>query len=315
LAFGGEYGGAVVYAGEHAPAGRRGWYCGWLQMAAGAGLFLSFLVVYLVRTGVGEVAFDQWGWRLPVLFSIVLMAISLRYRLHLEETPVFRQLNALQRTARRPVGEIFGDWRNLRLILVILLGLMVPQGVLFYTAMFYAQFFLIRILHLPLVTMSFIMLLVTLLSLPLYMLWSWWSDRIGRIPLLLTGALLSIVLVVPLFQGFGHDVNPALATDSRAVPVLVTSYAQECSWQFDPVGQAAFTSSCDIAKSALARMGVSCGNANGSPGTLAVVQVGTSTIQSVDGRELGPVELAVAQRDFQERLNALLVKEGYVLRP
>jgi len=315
LAFGGEYGGAVVYAGEHAPAGQRGLYCGWLQVAGGAGLFLSFLVVYLVRRSLGEAAFDQWGWRLPFLFSIVLMAVSLRYRLHLEETPAFRRMDAMQRTARRPVGEIFGDWRNLRLMLVILLGLMVPQGVIFYTAVFYAQFFLIRILQLPQATMTFIMLVVTLISLPFYMLWSWWSDSVGRKPLLLTGAALSMILMVPVFQGLGHAVNPALATASITAPVLVTSDSQECSWQFDPVEQAAFASSCDIAKSALTLMGVSYRNAEGSPGTLAVVQVGTSTIQSVDGRALGPVGLAVAQRDFQERLSALLTKEGYVLAP
>jgi len=313
LSFGGEFGGALVYLGEHAPADRRAFYSSWIQAAAGFALFLAFFVMYVTRTVLGEEAFTEWGWRLPFLISLVLLVSALWVRWRLEESPLFRRLAAEGRTSKRPVSEVFSEWPYLRLVLVTLFGLILPQAVVFYMAHFYSQYFLIQILKLPEVTMGFLMMLVTLISVPLYLGCGMLADKVGRKPLQITGALLTLVITVPVFQQFTQAVNPALAEASIVAPVLLTSDSHECSLQFDPVGEADFTSSCDIAKNALTAMGVPYSNARGSPGTLAVIQVGDSVIQAPDGTMLSEAELAEIKRQFRSELQMLLEKEGYDL--
>jgi len=311
LAFGGEYGGAVVYTAEHSPASKRGLYVGWIQAAAGFALFMSFFIIYVTRTVLGEEAFAAWGWRLPFLVSIFLLAISLWIRMNLEESPLFRQMLAEGKQSRRPLREAFGEWGNIKIVLLVLFGLMLPQGVIFYTAHFYSQFFLTQILKLPSATMTLIMMVVTLISVPLYLLFTWLSDRIGRKPVVLTGAILAAVTAFPIFHQFTVVVNPALAAAQIHSPVLVTADPRQCSLQFDPVGQAAFVTSCDIAKSALASMGISYSNARGSPGTLAVVQVGNAVLKSPDGTILTSAELPAVQAQFRTELQEIMAKEGY----
>jgi MFS family permease len=311
LAFGGEYGGAVVYTAEHAPPGKRGLYVGWIQAAAGFALFLSFFIIYLTRSALGEEAFVAWGWRLPFLISIVLLAMSLWIRLSLEESPVFQKMLAEGKAAKRPLHEAFGEWRNLKLVILVLLGLMMLQGVVFYTAHFYSQFFITQILKLPAATMSFIMMIVTFCSVPLYVVFSVLSDRWGRKPLALLGAVLTLVLLLPIFHEFTEVVNPGLAAAQEAAPVVVTADQVECSLQFDPVGKTKFRSSCDVAKSLLATLGIGYSNAAGSPGTTALVQIGQKTIASVDGTALTEAEFAVARADFRAELDQALLAAGY----
>ena len=311
LAFGGEYGGAVVYTAEHAPQGQRGLYVGWIQTAAGFALFMSFLVIFLTRSTVGEATFEAWGWRIPFLISIGLLVISLWVRLTLEESPMFRKMVAEGRNSKRPLKEAFLEWPNLRLVLKVLFGLMAVQGVLFYTAHFYSQFFLTQILKVDGATVTFVMMVVTAISVFLYLFFSWLSDRIGRKIVILTGTILSVVTAFPLFHALADAANPAVAAAQRAAPVTVVADASECSLQFDPVGQAAFVSSCDIAKSTLARRGVSYNNAAASPGTLATVRVGENVIESIEGRGLEPAALAAARSELEGRLTAALAAAGY----
>lgn len=311
LAFGGEYGGAAVYTAEHAPPGKRGLYVGFIQAAAGFALFMSFFVVYVTRTLLGEEAFASFGWRIPFLISIVLLVFSLWIRLNLEESPLFRKMLDEGKAAKRPLHEAFGAWLNLKRVLLALSGLMMLQGVVFYTAHFYSQFFITQVLKLPPATMSLIMMVVTFCSVPLYLLFSWLSDRWGRKPMALTGAVLSLALILPIFQGFTAVVKPQLAAAGRTAPVVVTADALECSLQFDPVGQAAFVSSCDIAKSTLTTLGISYSNAAGSPGTRALVSVGDKTITSIDGSGLTAGELASVRAAFRNDLMQALQQAGY----
>ena len=314
LAFGGEYGGAVTYTAEHAPVGKRCFYVSWIQAAAGFAVFLSFFMVYVTRTAVGEERFIAWGWRIPFLISSVLLVVSVWIRLNLEESPLFKRMVAEGKSAKRPLLEAFGEWKNLKLVLLALTGLMMLQGVVFYTSHFYSFYFVTQILKLPAATMTLIMMCVTFISVWLYIGFGWLSDRIGRKPLALTGAVLVLALLLPIFHGFTAGVNPSLALAEETVPVVVTADPQQCSLQFDPVGRANFASSCDIAKGTLTLMGIGYSNVQGSPGTTALVTVGGKSMASVDGTQLSSAELAKARETFKVSLSALLGEAGYPLK-
>ncbi|MDC0598214.1 MFS transporter [Gammaproteobacteria bacterium] len=315
LAFGGEYGGAVVYTAEHAPAHQRGLYVGWIQAAAGFALFMSFLVIYLTRTIVGEENFAAWGWRIPFLISIALLAISLWIRMSLEESPMFKKMQEEGKVSKRPLKEAFGEWANVKLVLIVLFGLMSLQGVLFYTAHFYSQFFLSQILKMPSASITFIMMVVTCCSVPLYVLFSWLSDKVGRKRIIMTGAIMSALTMVPLFYALTSAVNPALVVAQENTTIVVIADPAQCSLQFDPVGQANFISSCDIAKSTLARLGLGYSNEQAAAGTLTTVQIGEAMIESIEGGELTVAELATGQLDFENRIIAGLNAVAYPLAP
>lgn len=311
LAYGGEYGGAVVYTAEHAPQGQRGLYVGWIQTAAGFALFASFLVIFLTRSAMGEDTFEAWGWRIPFLISIALLGVSLWVRLTLEESPMFRKMIEEGKNSKRPLKEAFLEWQNLKLVLLVLFGLMAVQGVLFYTAHFYSQFFLTQILKVDGATVTFMMMVVTAISVFLYVFFSWLSDHIGRKTIILTGTILSVATAFPLFHALTDAANPAVAAAQRAAPVTVVADPEQCSLQFDPVGQADFVSSCDIAKSALARRGVSYRNEEGAPGSAAEIQIGSRSIASIEGRGLEPETLALERAAFEMALAAALSEAGY----
>ncbi|MGD8323937.1 MAG: MFS transporter [Gammaproteobacteria bacterium] len=311
LAYGGEYGGAVVYAAEHAPQHQRGLYVGWIQTAAGFALFMSFLVIFLTRSMIGEQVFVDWGWRIPFLISIALLIVSLWVRLTLEESPLFKQMLAEGKNSKRPLSEAFLEWKNLRLVLLVLFGLMAIQGVLFYTAHFYSQFFLIQILKVDGATVTFIMMVVTAISCLMYVFFSWLSDRVGRKLVILTGTILATITTFPLFHALTDAANPAVAAAQQNAPVVVVADPAECSLQFDPVGQAAFVSSCDIAKSTLARRGVSYSNESAVAGTPAVIMIGEARIESIEGRGMEPGALEQARADFESELTSVLSSAGY----
>jgi MFS family permease len=311
LALGGEYGGAATYVAEHAPPGKRGLYTSWIQTTATLGLFLSLVVILLVRTQLGEAAFQAWGWRIPFLVSSLLLAMSLWIRLRLNESPVFRKMVAEGSTAKKPLAEAFGRWPNLKLVILALAGLTAGQAVVWYTGQFYALFFLEKTLKVDGVWANSLVALALLLATPFFVVFGWLSDRIGRKPIILAGCLLAALTYFPIFKALTAAANPALAAAVASAPVRVVADPADCAFQFDPVGKQVFATSCDLAKSALATAGVSYANEKASAGTLARVRIGQAEIVAFDGRALSPAELKARKAAWTKELSAALKAAGY----
>jgi len=313
FAVGGEYGGAAIYVAEHADPKKRGSATGWIQVAASLGLLLALGVILVTRTIMGEEAFSAWGWRIPFLLSAGLLAVSLWIRMRLDESPLFRRMQEEGRTARAPLSEAFFEWKNLRVVLLALFGLMMSQGVVWYTANFYAQFYLERVVKVEPRVVNLLIMGALVVSAILHVLFAKLSDRVGRKPVMLCGLLLAIISLVPGFKLLTEAVNPALAAAAAHAPAVVIASPGECSVQFDPVGKTRFVSSCDIAKSTLAAAGVPYTNEAASPGTLAQIRVGATNISSFDGSKLSSAELAAAKKKFDADLKAVLKQQGYPL--
>ena len=312
LALGGEYGGAATYVAEHAPEGKRGLFTSFIQTTATLGLFAALLVVIGVRLAVGEEAFADWGWRLPFLVSIGLLAVSLWIRMQLAESPVYQKMKDEGKTAKSPIKESFGNWPNLRIVLIALLGAVAGQAVVWYTGQFYALFFLEKVMKVDGATVNILVAIALLLATPFFVIFGWLSDRIGRKPIILTGCLLAAVTYFPLFGALSNAANPALYAASQSSPVTVTADPADCSVQFDLIGKNKFDSkSCDIAKSYLAKAGISYENVEAAPGTVASIAIGSTVIPAVDPTAV-PVEArAGAIKTFQTDATAALVQAGY----
>ncbi len=311
LAIGGEYGGAAVYVAEHAPPGQRGLYGGWIQTTASLGVVLSLVVVMAVRAGLGESAFQAWGWRIPFLVSAGLLAVSMWIRLKLDESPVFAAMLAEGRTAKRPLKEAFTTPGNVRRMLTALFGVHAGQGVVWYTSQFYALFFLERMLKVDGALADLLAAAAIMIGTPCFVLMGALSDRFGRKPVMLTGLFLATLTAFPLFHLLTVSANPALAAAAARAPVVVVADPADCSLQFDPVGKAVFDSTCDVAKAALASAGVPYLNRTAPAGAVAVVQVAGQTIVSLSLRGLGPVERAARQSAWRARLQAATARAGY----
>ncbi len=201
LALGGEYGGAAVYVAEHVPDGQRGFYTSFIQITATLGLFLSLAVILIVQNQMSAEAFRSWGWRVPFLISIALVAVSLYIRLRMKESPIFTQIKSAGMTSVRPLKEAFTQWTNLRQVLVSLFGATAGQGVVWYTGQFYALFYLQTILNVHDTSANYIVAAALLLGLPLFVFFGWLSDRIGRKWIMMAGCLLAAVLVHPDLPG------------------------------------------------------------------------------------------------------------------
>jgi MFS family permease len=312
LALGGEYGGAATYVAEHAPNNKRGLYTSFIQTTATFGLFAALLIVIGTRFAVGEEAFASWGWRVPFLISIVLLAVSMWIRLQMSESPVFQKMKAEGRTSKAPLTEAFGTWSNLKVVLVALLGAAMGQGVIFYTSQFYALFFLEKMLRVDGATTNIMVAVALLIGTPAFVFFGWLSDKIGRKPVLLTGFLLSALLYYPLFQAMSHAANPALYEAQQTTPVSVVADPNECSVQFDPVGKNKFdSSSCDIAKAYLAKAGVSYTNVAAPAGTIASIQVAGQTLPAVNPATVTGPARADAIKAYGTQVQAALTAAGY----
>ena len=305
LALGGEYGGAATYVAEHAPPGERGSYTSWIQTTATMGLFLSLLVITLCRVTLGEATFAAWGWRIPFLVSLVLLGISVWIRLALEESPVFKAMKAEGTASKAPLRESFGEWRNLKVVLLALFGLTAGQAVVWYTGQFYTLFFLTQTLKVDLQTANVLVAVSLLLATPFFVVFGRLSDRIGRKPIILTGCLLAALTYFPLFRALTHFANPALEAAQERAPVVVVADPAECSVQFNPVGTSQFTSSCDVAKAALVKRGVPY--ANEAATGAATIRVGTVEIPSYDATYADAQQKA----GFDEELAAALDAAAY----
>ena len=311
LALGGEYGGAATYVAEHAPEGKRGLYTSWIQTTATLGLFLSLIVIILVRTQVGEEAFKAWGWRIPFLVSSVLLALSMWIRLKLNESPVFQKMVEEGATSKKPLAEAFANRANLKLVVLALVGLTAGQAVVWYTGQFYTLFFLEKTLKVDGLTTNALVATALLIGTPFFVIFGWLSDRIGRKPIILAGCLLAVLTYFPIFKALTAAANPALAAATSSAPVTVIADPADCAFQFDPIGKSAFASSCDIAKSALANAGVSYRNEAGPAGSLARVRIGEAEVTAPDGRGLASKDLADARAAWTRTLGAALAQAGY----
>ena len=278
LALGGEYGGAAIYVAEHAPKNKRGYYTSWIQTTATVGLFMALLLVLGIRTSQGEPTFAAWGWRIPFLLSAVLLAVSIWIRLKLNESPVFLKMKEEGKGSKRPLTEAFGNWANAKIAILALLGATAGEAVVWYGGQFYALFFLTQTLKVPAVNAQIMIALGLLFGTPFFIVFGALSDRIGRKPIILAGFALAVLTYFPIFGALTHFVNPKLERALATAPVTVIADPNECSFQFNPVGTAKFTSSCDIAKSALVARSVNYQNETAPAGTVAVVKVGEQAI-------------------------------------
>lgn len=312
FALGGEYGGAAIYVAEHAPANKRGWHTSWIQTSAALGLLAALGVTLLTRTLVGEDYFKAEGWRIPFLVSIGLLAVSLWIRLSLEESPAFKKIQAEGATAKSIYSESFFQWPSLRIVLLALFGLMMAQGVVWYTGNFYSQFFLERLLKVPSLNVNYLMIAVTSVSAVLYVFFGWLSDRVGRKPVMLFGMALMLAAYFPGFHLMTQAANPQLAAAQERAPITVLAYPGDCSFQLDLTGGAQqFGKACDIAKGVLANNGVNYANASAAPGAVAIVRVGDTMVESVDARGLEPSEVKAKRAEFETRLKTALTANGY----
>ena len=338
LALGGEYGGAAIYVAEHAPANQRGYFTAFIQTTATLGLLLSLIVILavqgyvngaypdvpLMKDGVAVLmadgnptmvkAFNAWGWRIPFIGSIFLLGISLYIRLQMNESPAFKKMKEEGRTSKAPLSEAFGNWKNGKIALLALFGLVAGQAVVWYTGQFYALFFMQNVIKVDSFTANVMVAWSLILGTGGFLIFGALSDRIGRKPIILAGCLLGALTFLPVFTLLTKTANPALYM-AHQTPVTVTVSPTDCSFQFNPTGTVKFTSSCDIAKAQLARTSVNYETIESAAGTGATVKVGETVIPSYDASKLTGDELKNAKATFESSLNAALKKAGYPLVP
>jgi MFS family permease len=310
LALGGEYGGAATYVAEHAPQNRRGYYTSWIQTTATVGLFLSLIVILVLRMLMTPAAFAEWGWRVPFLLSIILLGVSIWIRLQLQESPAFQRIKNEGKNSKTPLREAFGRWENAKIALLALFGGTAGQAVVWYSGQFYALFFLTQTLKLDATTANWVIAASLAIGTPFFIFFGWLSDKIGRKPIILAGCLLAVITYFPLFGALTTAVNPQLELALEKSPVTVVADPSECSFQFNPTGTASFTSSCDIAKSFLARNAVNYSNVAAPPGTPAQIKIGDTVITSFDKTKAG-AEGAAMEKAFNDKATAAIRAAGY----
>ncbi len=309
LALGGEYGGAATYVAEHAPHGKRGAFTSWIQTTATLGLFLSLIVILGTRTVVGEEVFADWGWRVPFLVSIFLLGISVWIRLSMNESPAFKKMKEEGKTSKAPLTESFGQWRNLKIVILALVGLTMGQAVVWYTGQFYALFFLTGPLKVDGATANVFIAIALLIGTPFFIVFGVLSDKIGRKPIIMAGCLLAALTYFPLFRALTQATNPDLAKAQATAQVSVLADPNECSFQFNPTGTAKFTSSCDIAKQVLAANSVSYGNVAASGP--AKIKIGDKEIDAYSSQGLTADEAKAKDAAFKKTVVDALRAQGY----
>ena len=310
LALGGEYGGAATYVAEHAPQGKRGFYTSFIQTTATLGLFLSLLVILGCRYFLGNEAFEAWGWRIPFLLSVVLLGVSVWIRMQLAESPLFQEMKDQGKTSKAPISESFFS-RNGKIALLALLGATAGQAVVWYAGQFYALFFLTQTLKIEPTTANLLIAGSLIIGTPFFIFFGWWSDKVGRKPIIMGGCLIAALTFFPIFKALTHYGNPAMEEAVATSPVVVVADPATCSFQFDPVGKKVFTSSCDIAKAALAKAGVTYSNQDAPAGTVAKINVGTSTVEAFEGGGMDPAAFKSGSDAFGKSLKGSLTSAGY----
>ncbi len=315
LALGGEYGGAATYVAEHAPNGKRGAYTAWIQTTATLGLFLSLMVILGTRTAIGEAAFADWGWRVPFIVSILLLAISVWIRMTMNESPAFQKMKAEGKTSKAPLSESFGQWKNLKIVLLALFGLVAGQAVVWYSGQFYALFFLTSVLKVDGSTANLLVAASLVIGTPFFVVFGSLSDKIGRKPIIMAGLVLAVVTYFPLFKMLTEAANPDLAKAQKSAEVSVTAAAGDCSFQGNPVAREIdFTKSCDIAKRFLAQQSVSYSNITATEAGPAKIKIGekeiVAPVAKVENSKF-TAESVAAIAAFKKEVSEALKEAGY----
>ena len=311
LALGGEYGGAATYVAEHSPHGKRGAYTSWIQTTATLGLMLSLMVILGTQTVLGADRFADWGWRVPFVVSILLLAVSVWIRLSMNESPAFAKMKAEGRTSKAPLSESFGQWKNLKIVILALIGLTAGQAVVWYSGQFYALFFMTQALKVDGPSANIFVAVSLIIGTPFFIIFGAWSDKIGRKPIIMAGCLLAVVTYFPVFTALTKAANPALAEAQAKNKVTITADPSECSFQFNPTGTAKFTSSCDIAKQVLAGASVSYENIAAAAGTVASIKIGATEIPSYASKGLPADEAKAKDAAFKKAVADDLKAAGY----
>jgi MFS family permease len=318
LALGGEYGGAATYVAEHAPQGRRGYYTSWIQTTATIGLFVSLLVVYIVRNSMSPESFADsglsGGWRIPYLLSIILLGISVWIRLQLAESPMFQKMKDEGTGSKAPLTEAFGNWQNGRLAVIALFGLVAGEAVIWYGGQFYARIFLVSTLKIPANAADIALIIALAIATAGFVFFGWLSDKIGRKPIILAGCLLGAVTYHFAFGLLTHAANPALEKALANAPVTVVADPADCHVLFDPVGGRVFTSSCDVARQALIASSVNFKMESTAPGTVAKVMVGSKSFDSVNGTGMDGKAFATQRAAFTTAVTASVGEAGYPVK-
>lgn len=311
LSVGGVYGGAATYVAEHAPPGRRGFYTSWIQTTATAGMALSLGIVFATRYFIGEEDFNQWGWRIPFLLSIFLLAVTMWIQLKLNESPVYLKMKSSGKATKSPWKESFGNWANLKIILVALCGAVIGQAVIWYASQFYALFFLERVLKVDGPIANLLMVASLVIATPLYIFFGWLSDKVGRKKVMMTACALACLTYFPLFNALTSAANPALAAAVEKSPVVVYADESKCSFQLDLVGGKIFGTSCDIPRSFLANAGVTYDFEAAPAGTLGEMRVGEQVLPAFEGEDLPTADLRTRRAEWQKQAAEMLANAGY----
>lgn len=311
LALGGEYGGAATYVAEHAPHDKRGAFTAWIQTTATLGLFLSLLIILGTRTAIGEEEFAAWGWRIPFLVSVFLLAVSVWIRLSMNESPAFAKMKAEGKTSKAPLTESFGQWKNMKIVILALVGLTAGQAVVWYTGQFYALFFLQQTLKVDGPTANILIAASLVIGTPFFIIFGSLSDKIGRKPIIMAGCLIAAVTYFPIFSAMTHYANPKLEAALKNAPVIVTADPANCQFLFNPTGTKKFTSSCDIARTVLANASVNYVNQAAPAGSIASIKIGEKVISGYDASHLSKEELAAKDKAFTKELGDEIKAAGY----
>jgi MFS family permease len=295
LALGGEYGGAATYVAEHAPPGKRGYYTSFIQTTATLGLFLSLLVILFTRSAMGETDFAAWGWRIPFLVSVILLGISVVIRLKLNESPVFQKMKDEGKASKAPLSDAFGNWSNLKIVLISLVGGVVGQAVIWYTGQFYALFFLQSILKVDGYTANLLIAWSLLLGTGFFIVFGALSDKIGRKPIILAGCLIGALTLFPIFRMITTNANPALEKAIETVKVEVSADPAGCGDLFNPVGTRVFTAPCDTARAYLSQQSVKYSTVPAPAGSPVTVKVNGTAVPYAAAAADNPKVLAAVQ--------------------
>ena len=311
LALGGEYGCAATYVAEHAPDHKRGAFTSWIQTTATLGLFLSLMVILATRTAIGEEAFADWGWRIPFLVSVFLLAVSVWIRLSMNESPAFTKMKEEGKVSKAPLSEAFGQWKNLKIVILALVGLTAGQAVVWYTGQFYALFFLTQTLKVDGALANLLIAASLLIGTPFFVVFGTLSDKIGRKNIIMAGCIIAALTYFPIFKALTHYANPALEAAQISAPVVVSADPAECQFQFNPTGTKKFTSSCDIAKAKLAASSVNYQNEEAPAGTIASIKIGDKVLESYDASKLTKDEAKAKDTEFSGKLKEMTKEAGY----